>query len=96
MFEVGAADALATALCPAFTAGVNLVRATFLDPGVRELYADWDTVAREAVAGLRATAGANAGNPRLADLVTELTDAARTSVSCGTSTRSSPGSPASA
>ena len=75
LFEVVEANALATALCPAFTAGVNLVRATFLDPGVRELYDDWDTVAREAVAGLRATAGAEAGNARLADLVTELTEA---------------------
>lgn len=75
VFEVVEANALATALCPAFTPGVNLVRATFLDPDVRSLYDDWDTVARETVAGLRATAGAEAGNARLADLVTELTGA---------------------
>lgn len=75
LFEVVEANALATALCPAFTAGTNLVRATFLDPSVRALYDDWDTVSREAVAGLRATAGAGAGDPRLMDLVTGLTKA---------------------
>ena len=75
VFEVVDANTLATALCPAFTPGVNLLRATFLDPDVRALYDDWDTVSREAVAGLRATAGAEAGNARLADLVTELSQA---------------------
>lgn len=72
LFQVVEANSLATALCPAFTAGVNLVRASFLDPGMGTFYDDWDTVTREAVAGLRATAGAEAGNPRLAELVAEL------------------------
>lgn len=74
LFEVVEANSLATALCPAFTAGVNLVRAAFLDAGMRALYDDWDTVSRETVAGLRATAGAEAGNPRLANLVSELSE----------------------
>lgn len=75
VFEVVEANALATALCPAFATGVNLIRATFTEPAVRMLYDDWETVSREAVAGLRATAGAEAENARLTDLVDELSQA---------------------
>src|SRR5690606_34445199 len=36
----------------------NLVRYTFCDPRARAAYPDWDAVAREQVAGLRATSHA--------------------------------------
>jgi hypothetical protein len=45
----------------------------FLDPGARDLYPDWETVARDTVASLRASAGADLDHPRLTELVGELT-----------------------
>jgi transcriptional regulator with XRE-family HTH domain len=70
--DVLAANPLATALNPAFAAGRNLVRDTFLDPTARTLYADWPDVAVGAVAGLRASAGERPDDPALRDLVGEL------------------------
>ena len=70
--DILTANALASALSPVFSAGVNLVRATFLDPEVRRLVGDWDIVARSAVARLRALAGPDVDDPRLAELVGEL------------------------
>jgi hypothetical protein len=43
---------------------VNLVRATFLDPEVRRLVGDWDSVAYSAVSRLRALAGPDIDDPR--------------------------------
>ena len=62
----------ATALAPIFTAGVNLLRAVFLDPSVPALYPALDAVATNAVAGLRAQVGVEVDDPRLTDLVEEL------------------------
>jgi transcriptional regulator with XRE-family HTH domain len=70
--DVLAANALASALSPVFSPGVNLVRATFLDPGVRRLSGDWDSAAHTAVARLRALAGPGIKDPRLVELVGEL------------------------
>jgi transcriptional regulator with XRE-family HTH domain len=50
----------------------NTIRYLFLHPGARELYASWEQVAREAVAHLRAVAGADPDAPDLAALVGEL------------------------
>jgi transcriptional regulator with XRE-family HTH domain len=50
----------------------NLVRGLFLRPGARELYPDWETVAAETVATLRAAAGADLDDPCLTELVGEL------------------------
>jgi hypothetical protein len=64
---------LAAALMPGLPAGVNAYRATFLDPAVRELFGDgWDRIARSVVAGLRAVSADASGDPRLVDLVGEL------------------------
>ena len=52
--------------------GQNQVRTVFLDPGARRVYAEWPTVAAETVATLRATAGGDLDDPRLTDLVGEL------------------------
>ncbi|MFG1708292.1 helix-turn-helix transcriptional regulator [Nonomuraea sp. M3C6] len=70
--DVLAANHLARALSPNFAPGRNLLRQVFLDPGDRELHLDWDRATAGVVGGLRATAGADPGDPRLAELVGEL------------------------
>ncbi|MGA4727153.1 MmyB family transcriptional regulator [Micromonospora taraxaci] len=67
------ANPLATALAPIFSAGVNLLRAVFLDPSVPTLYPALTAVAANAVAGLRAQVGTETDDPRLTELVDELT-----------------------
>src|SRR5215472_15966619 len=71
--DVLAANVLATSLSPVFSSGVNLVRATFIDPEVRRHAGDWDAVAHGAVSRLRALAGPGVDDPRLVGLVAELT-----------------------
>ncbi|MEV6840719.1 helix-turn-helix transcriptional regulator [Streptomyces sp. NPDC051133] len=67
-----AANALAAAVSPNYRPGVNLLRAVLLDPAERELRRDWEDLTAEGVAALRSEAGADAGDPRLRDLVGEL------------------------
>ncbi|MGW1054977.1 helix-turn-helix domain-containing protein [Streptomyces sp. NPDC002521] len=67
-----AANALATALTPNYRPGVNILRAVFLDPAERTLRRDWADLTEEGVAVLRSEAGADADDPRLRDLVGEL------------------------
>ncbi|MEU8773209.1 helix-turn-helix transcriptional regulator [Streptomyces sp. NPDC048606] len=50
----------------------NVARITFLDGASRELYADWDSCARENVAYLHLDAGRHPDDPRLASLIGEL------------------------
>jgi transcriptional regulator with XRE-family HTH domain len=70
--DVLAANSLATVLHGGFARGNNLVRSLFLDPAARERYPDWDEVARDTVAGLRASVGPDLDDPHLIDLVGEL------------------------
>jgi len=70
--DVLAANAVVTALSPVFSPGVNLVRAVFLDPELRESFHDWEGLAHAAVARLRALVGPDVDDPRLAELVGEL------------------------
>jgi transcriptional regulator with XRE-family HTH domain len=72
--DVLAANALASAVSPVFSPGVNIVQATFLDPEVRRLVGDvaWDNIAHNAVARLRALVGPDVDDPRLDELVGEL------------------------
>jgi hypothetical protein len=71
--DVLAANPLAHALSPIYTPGVNHVRATFLDPGVRELYGEgWPRIALSVVAHLRTQVGARPEDARLEELVGEL------------------------
>jgi len=51
----------------------NLARFAFLDPRAHEFYPDWDRVASDAVALLRAAAGRSPDDRALSDLVGELT-----------------------
>jgi transcriptional regulator with XRE-family HTH domain len=70
--DVLANNLIASALNPCSVKGQNQVRVVFLDPAARTTYLDWETVARETVASLRATAGTDLDDPRLTDLVGEL------------------------
>jgi transcriptional regulator with XRE-family HTH domain len=62
--DVLAHNALARALYQDFTTGTNLLRAIFLDPATQQFYADWDRVARDTVAALRASSGIDLDDPR--------------------------------
>ncbi len=67
-----AVNALAAALSPHYAPGVNLLRAVFLDEDERRLRRDWEEVTEEGVAALRANAGPDVDDPRLVELVGEL------------------------
>ena len=71
-----AGNPLARALfAPIFTSParpVNSARFTFLDPAAAEFYPDWDAVADQNVATLRAEAGRNPYDKALSDLIGEL------------------------
>ena len=71
-FDVLAANALARALSPNFTPGRNLLLQVFLDPSDRELHLDWAPATAGVVGGLREKAGADPEDPRLAELIGEL------------------------
>lgn len=70
--DVLAANPMARAINACSTPGTNQVRMVFLDPEARNLYTDWPTIAADTVASLRATAGADLDDPRLTELVGEL------------------------
>jgi len=68
-----AANPLARALSPAYAPGVNAYRALFADPAIHALHEpDWDRIAAEVVAGLRAAAGPAPDDERLVTLIGEL------------------------
>jgi transcriptional regulator with XRE-family HTH domain len=73
--DVLAANPLARALSPEFTPGQNFLRWRLLDPAARELYVDWDEATDVAVTGLRELAGAYPDDPRMRDLISELSSA---------------------
>ncbi|WP_433721753.1 helix-turn-helix domain-containing protein [Actinoplanes sp. CA-051413] len=68
--DVLAGNRLAAALSPMYSAGRNLARDMFLEPGVRKLFPEWEVIAAQTVAALRA--GAEPGDPELVALVAEL------------------------
>jgi transcriptional regulator with XRE-family HTH domain len=70
--DVLVANDIAQALIPYYRPGENLVRAAFLDPLVGDMYGDWEAVTESAVASLRALVGPDVDDPRLAELVGEL------------------------
>lgn len=70
--DVLAANAMAQALSPNLSPGVNRLRAALLDPEEAEFYADWENATAAAVGQLRATMGAESDDPRLVELVGEL------------------------
>jgi transcriptional regulator with XRE-family HTH domain len=72
MFDVLAANRLATALSPAIRPGANRLRSTFLDPAERDLHLDWAQAIGGMVASFRASVGTDTDDPRIAQLVGEL------------------------
>jgi transcriptional regulator with XRE-family HTH domain len=70
--DVLAANPIATALQPYCRPGENLVRFAFLDPRGPDVYEDWEDATARAVAGLRALVGPDLDDPRLHELVGEL------------------------
>jgi MmyB-like transcription regulator ligand binding domain len=71
-FDVLAANPLAAALSPAMRAGENRMRSLFLDPAQRDLYPDWSKTIVGMVASFRASIGTDTGDPRVAQLVGQL------------------------
>ena len=50
------------------------IRLLITDPAMRELYADWEGVTRLSMAQIRMHNASNPGDPKLAELVRELSD----------------------
>ncbi|PKV97442.1 helix-turn-helix protein [Amycolatopsis echigonensis] len=71
--NVLAANPIAAAVSPNYAVGRNLLRAIFLDPAERELRRDWDQMAADGVAGLRAALGPDIADPAAAELIAGLT-----------------------
>jgi transcriptional regulator with XRE-family HTH domain len=72
MFEVLAANQLATALSPNIRPGFNRLRDAFLDPGERDLIVGWERATEGMVAGFRTSLGSDTADPRIAQLIGEL------------------------
>ncbi|WP_327238079.1 helix-turn-helix transcriptional regulator [Streptomyces sp. NBC_01317] len=70
--DVLASNALADALLSPLADPRRMVRSLFRDPAARELFADWDTVARDTVEALRLGAGHHRSDPGIAETVEEL------------------------
>jgi transcriptional regulator with XRE-family HTH domain len=71
-FDVLAANRLATALSPSLRPGTNRLRSVFLDEAERDLYPDWEQMIGGLVAAFRASLGSDVEDPRIAQLVGEL------------------------
>ena len=71
-FDVLAANPLATALSPRLVPGRNRLRDVFLDPAEQALYPNWEAATANLVAGVRDSVGTDTDDPRLIELVGEL------------------------
>ncbi|HEY0949601.1 helix-turn-helix transcriptional regulator [Nocardioides sp.] len=71
-YDVLAGNDLAYALFDGFRQGPNLLLKMFLDPGARSFYLDWEQVARYTVAGFRLLEGRWPNDPRIREVVAEL------------------------
>jgi transcriptional regulator with XRE-family HTH domain len=70
--DVLAANALATALSPNVRVGENRLRSVFTDPAEQDLHPDWARTAPRLVAGFRNRIGSDVDDPRVVQLVGEL------------------------
>ncbi|WFB88548.1 MULTISPECIES: helix-turn-helix transcriptional regulator [Streptomyces] len=70
--DVLAANRLAVALSPFNAPGHNSVLAAFLEPELRALHTDWEEMTARVVPYLRSVAGPHVDDPRLAEIVGEL------------------------
>jgi transcriptional regulator with XRE-family HTH domain len=71
--DILASNALADALYSPFDPADNLARMIFLDPAGRHFHTDWDRAAQATVANLRQAVGFDPDDPRLTELVRDLT-----------------------
>jgi hypothetical protein len=72
MFDVLAANRLATALSPSIRPGANRLRSMFLDPAERDMHPGWEQAVSGLVAAFRASIGTDVNDPRIVQLVGEL------------------------
>jgi len=72
MFDVLAANRLATAMSPSIRPGRNRLRSIFLDEDEHDLYPDWEQVIAGMVAAFRTSIGTDIEDPRITQLVGEL------------------------
>jgi hypothetical protein len=72
MFDVLAANSLATALSPSIRVGENRLRSVILDPVERDRDPDWLRATGGMVGSFRASIGTDTDDPRVAQLVGEL------------------------
>ena len=72
IFDVLAVNRLATALLPTVRPGQNRLRSMFLDEGERDLHLEWEQTISGMVASFRASLGHDVEDPRIAQLVGEL------------------------
>ncbi|MFF3468272.1 helix-turn-helix domain-containing protein [Streptomyces sp. NPDC002619] len=70
--DVLAANSLAVALSPFNAPGHNGILAAFLEPEMRELHRDWEDMTARVVPYLRSVVGADIEDPRLVEIVGEL------------------------
>jgi len=70
--DILAANPVAVALSPHMAPGVNRLKALFTDPLARELHTDWEQGTAGVVAQLRVAVGGDTDDPRLAQLIGEL------------------------
>ncbi|MFD3583252.1 helix-turn-helix transcriptional regulator [Streptomyces sp. NPDC058683] len=70
--DVLAANSLAIALSPFNAPGRNGILAAFLEPEMRELHQDWEDMTARVVPYLRSVVGADIEDPRLVEIVGEL------------------------
>ncbi len=71
--DILAANDLAIALSPFNAPGHNGILTAFLEPEMRELYQDWEDMTARVVPYLRSIVGADIHDPRLVEIVGELT-----------------------
>ncbi len=70
--DVLASNRMAVALSPVYAPGTNLLRAVLLDPAAQAFLTGWESRVGGLIASLRAAAGADVDDRRLAELVGEL------------------------
>ncbi|WTE74283.1 hypothetical protein OH775_50090 [Streptomyces sp. NBC_01615] len=73
---------------------LNAIRSAFLDPRLRSLYLNWGEMTIRAVAGLRALIGPDDSDPRIVELVNELSTDSETFRRLWARHDVSPGAPA--
>lgn len=70
--DVIAANSMASAISPRLVAGGNRLRDVFLDEAEQDLFEDWERAAAALLAGFRRTVGSSIDDPRVVELVGEL------------------------